>query len=117
MKKQLSDLLYYVQGLYNDNQISTKTARDLECKIVDVLSKAEQNQLANFVSVYAKDKKIRVLGMEESSAEHDLIKDGWQHTTTTDACKWIEHLHNECKNWNVEINDLHRNINQLTKKQ
>jgi len=52
-----------------------------------------------FVFVYAKGEKIKVLSIEESKRLNDyLIKNGWKHTQTLDACIWIQFLHNDCEN-------------------
>lgn len=52
---------------------------------------------ATFVFVYAKDKKIKVLGLEDSkNQEPGLLAEGWKHTQTINACAWLENLHNEC---------------------
>ena len=78
----------------------------------------EINEIASYVFVYAKDKKIKVLGIEEAKiSQHDLILDGWEHTATMDACMWIEYIHNTSRNWNEDIRSLSKKINQLTKKQ
>ena len=51
-----------------------------------------------FVFIYAKGKKIKALSLEDSKTLRDtLLKDGWKHTQTLDACIWIQHLHNDCK--------------------
>lgn len=43
------------------------------------------------VFVYAKDDKIKVLNTEVASESNDrLLKQGWKHTSTIDACRWIE---------------------------
>lgn len=77
----------------------------------------EPNQLQNIVFVYAKDKKIKALGLDESKIQHNaLILDNWVHTATMNACMWIEHLHNESKNWNDEIKSLSKKVNRLTDK-
>jgi hypothetical protein len=45
-----------------------------------------------FVFVYHKDGKIKVLDNEESFWQDEkLIKKGWKHTATLDACKFIEY--------------------------
>ena len=52
-----------------------------------------------FVFVYAKGEKIKVLSIEESKRLNDyLIKNGWKHTQTLNACIWIQFLHNDCEN-------------------
>jgi hypothetical protein len=52
-----------------------------------------------FVFIYAKDKKIKVLSFEESKRLHNkLLKEGWKHTSTLDACMWIQFLYNNCEN-------------------
>ena len=51
-----------------------------------------------FVFIYAKDKKIRALNVEGVKRLNDsLIKEGWKHTQTLDACAWIQFLHNDCE--------------------
>ena len=51
-----------------------------------------------FVFIYAKDKEIKVLNIEESKRLNDsLISEGWKHTLTLDACVWIQYLHNDCE--------------------
>lgn len=51
-----------------------------------------------FVFIYAKDKEIKALNIEDSKRLNDsLIKDGWKHTQTLDACVWIQYLYNDCE--------------------
>jgi hypothetical protein len=60
-----------------------------------------------FVFVYAKGNEIKVLDTEQSKLlDGDLKKDGWKHTTTLDACIFIEHLHNNCDDAKKEIKNL-----------
>ena len=48
------------------------------------------------VFVYIKDDKIRCLDLDQAKATgKSLIVEGWKHISTLDACKFIEHLHNE----------------------
>ena len=64
-----------------------------------------------FVFIYAKDKEIKVLNIEESKRLNDsLISDGWKHTHTLDACVWIQYLHNDC-----EDVDLFNEVKSLSK--
>lgn len=50
-----------------------------------------------FVFVYAKDGKIKALNLEEAKRLQDeLVKEGWIHTHTLDACAYIQYLHNDC---------------------
>lgn len=64
-----------------------------------------------FVFIYAKDKEIKVLNIEDSKRLNDsLIKDGWKHTQTIDACVWIQYLHNNC-----EDVDLFDEVKSLSK--
>ena len=46
------------------------------------------------VFVYHKDNKISCYSAEHSYFK--LIADGWKHTATLDACKFIENLFNNC---------------------
>ena len=51
-----------------------------------------------FVFIYAKDKEINALNIEDSKRLNDeLLKGGWIHTQTLDACVWIQFLHNNCE--------------------
>ena len=61
--------------------------------------------------IYAKDDIIKALTIEQSQSEHDnLIEDGYTHTTTIDACLWIEYLHNTCKSKIKEIKSLSKKV-------
>ena len=61
------------------------------------------------VFVYAKNGKIKALNIEDAKMFHDLFeKDGWAHTQTLDACRFLEYLHNNC-----EDDDLIEEINSL----
>jgi hypothetical protein len=64
-----------------------------------------------FVFVYAKDNKIKVLGLEDSTQQHNtLLADGWVHTQTINACLWIEYLHNE-----YDVDGILEQIESLSK--
>ena len=55
-----------------------------------------------FVFVYSKNDMIKVIGLEDATESHnDLINNGWVHTQTIDACKWIEFLHNSCNEYKI----------------
>ena len=46
--------------------------------------------------VYAKDDKIKVLNTEVAIDSNDrLLKQGWKHTATIDACRWLENIYND----------------------
>lgn len=48
-----------------------------------------------FVFIYAKEGKIKALGIKDAKAQNDeLIDSGWVHTQTIDVCVWIENLYN-----------------------
>jgi hypothetical protein len=65
-----------------------------------------------FVFVYTKDGKIKVLNIEEAKRlQYELVKGGWVHTQTLDACVYIQYLHNDCE----EI-DLIDEMKSLTKR-
>ncbi len=50
-----------------------------------------------FVFIYAKDGKIKAITLEDSLRFQDrLLKGGWVHTQTMDACRYLQYLHNEC---------------------
>ena len=62
-----------------------------------------------FVFIYAKGKEIKALSIEESKRLNDsLIKEGWKHSQTLDACVWIQFLHNDCEDVDLfdEVNSL-----------
>jgi hypothetical protein len=60
-----------------------------------------------FAFVYAKDGKIKVLSHEQSLMfESTLKKEGWKHTATIDAFKWIEYVHNESKSKIKDVKSL-----------
>ena len=59
------------------------------------------------IFIYSKGKEIKVLNINDSKRFNDkLIKDGWTHTQTLDACKWVEYLFNDCDNITEEIKSL-----------
>lgn len=63
------------------------------------------------VFIYHKEDKIKVLELDDSKALHiQMIEDGWKHTTTLNACAWIEYLFNQC-----DIEDLWDNVKSLSK--
>ena len=64
-----------------------------------------------FVFIYAKGKEIKVLNIKESKRLNDsLIKEGWKHTQTLEACVWIQFLHNDCA-----LVDLFDEVKSLSK--
>ena len=64
-----------------------------------------QNFYAAFV--YAKNKQIKVLTLEEADVKgKELMAFGWKHTATIDPCMFIEHLHNRSENINGDVMEL-----------
>lgn len=60
----------------------------------------------SFVFVFAKDGKIKAINTEVAKRLQDeLVKDGWIHTQTLDACVYIQYLHNDCKEADL-INEM-----------
>lgn len=62
-----------------------------------------------FVFIYSYGGKIKALNEETAKKQnYELLKRGWTHTHTLDACLWIEYLHNKCNNIELleEINSL-----------
>ena len=60
-----------------------------------------------FVFIYAKGKEIKALNIEESKRlNNSLIKDGWKHTKTIDACAWIQYLCNDCEDLGDEVRSM-----------
>jgi len=50
------------------------------------------------VFVYHNDEtnKIEVLSLDEAQGrQSSLLRNGWKHTATLDACRWIQFLYNE----------------------
>ena len=69
--------------------------------------------MQDFVFVYAKDSKIKALNIGNAQKlSSKLIKEGWIHTQTIDFCKWLEYLHNECKD--VDFTHKINSLNKLT---
>ncbi len=63
-----------------------------------------------FVFVYSYGGKIKVLNEETAKKQnYELLKRGWKHTHTLDACTWIEYIHN-----NYEFIDVHEEIKSLS---
>ena len=63
------------------------------------------------IFVYAKDGKIKVLGIDSVlRLEEELLKDGWVHTQTLNACVFLQYLHNFC-----DAEDLVDEMKSLTK--
>lgn len=62
------------------------------------------------IFVYAKDGKIKVLDVEtaRNGEEEKLIESGHIHTATLDACRFIEYLCNESKNFTADVKGLLR---------
>jgi hypothetical protein len=49
------------------------------------------------IYVYANSKGIKCLGQKDADAEHDdLIDDGYKYIASINACRFIEHLYNQC---------------------
>lgn len=65
----------------------------------------DYNELA-LIFVYKKNKKIKVLSFISAKINHDdLIKKGWEHIASINACIWAEMLLN-AKNPIEMINEL-----------
>ena len=59
------------------------------------------------VFIYAKEHRIKALGIEESKKmDNELKSGGWKHTVTLNACTFIQHLHNDCDNIRSEVKGL-----------
>lgn len=49
-----------------------------------------------FVFIYARGGIIKVLNMDDAKEQgYKLQAEGWVHTSTLDACVYLEYLHNE----------------------
>lgn len=63
------------------------------------------------VFIYEKNKKIKVLDIEDSKKNHKiLINDGWMLTTTLDTCRFLEQLYN-----NIPEDEILYTIKSLAK--
>ena len=52
---------------------------------------------STMIFIYKKD-SYKVITIEESKKMHDeLVKDGWEHLATIDACIYVQHLLNTGK--------------------
>lgn len=62
------------------------------------------------IFVYAKDGKIKVLGLESAldGGEDKLKSEGYTHTATIDPCRFIEYLCNESKSVIADVEGLLR---------
>jgi len=60
------------------------------------------DNLNSVVFLYSKEGKIRVLDIENARTKNnDLEPNGWKHTATLDACKFIESLLNGAEDFEV----------------
>jgi len=70
---------------------------------------------AGLVFVYYRQtpKEIKVLNLDDAKNQNDnLLSNGWEHTATLDACKWIEYLFNQ-----TEAEDIIANVYELSNSQ
>lgn len=73
-------------------------------KDIEELKKRGGNMEQVFVFVYSRDKKVKVLNIEEAKILNDsLINEGWKHTQTLNACAWIQYLCNDCEDLRDEV--------------
>lgn len=55
-----------------------------------------------YIFIFAKDGKIKAFGAKEANNQHvELIKKGWVHVATIDACTWIEFILNNHQNIDI----------------
>jgi uncharacterized protein YxeA len=60
---------------------------------------------------WVKDNEVKVLDTKESKQNHNLlINDGWKHTSTLNACKFLEELYT-----NIPDNEILKTIKSLGK--
>lgn len=56
----------------------------------------------SIVFVYSKDGKVKVLDIENARTKNNNMEpNGWKHTATLDACKFIESLLNDAEDFEV----------------
>lgn len=68
--------------------------------------------MQSIVFIYYKNNEIKVLGLDDSKDCHiKLVDDGWVHTQTLDACRWIANAFNHCNK-----NELYENVRELSEK-
>ena len=73
-------------------------------KDIEELKKNGCNMEQVVVFVYSRDKKVKVLNIEEAKILNDsLINEGWKHTQTLNACAWIQYLCNDCEDLRDEV--------------
>jgi len=59
------------------------------------------------VFIYVKDGVVRALNCDEDiQTRKELIDNGWRHSATLDACKWIEHLCNNSLDVKDDVAEL-----------
>lgn len=67
------------------------------------------------IFIYAKKNKIKALNLEYArKKETALISKGWAHTQTIEPCIFIQHLFNECQDFDIihkvkSLNEVLRN--------
>lgn len=75
------------------------------------LNPAIEKQLNRVLFIYARDAEVRCLNYDESiQCAAQMMRDGWKHTATIDAAKWIESMANGDKTTDSMrdfVNELH----------
>jgi len=60
------------------------------------------NNIDSTVFIYAKDGKIKVIGLQNArKASDELKKEGWTHTATLDPCMFLEYLVNKANDADI----------------
>jgi hypothetical protein len=63
---------------------------------------AFNNNKMGIVFIYIKDGKIQVLDIDTAKAQNEeMLKNGWEHASTLNACVFLEYLHNDCEKEDV----------------
>ncbi len=71
----------------------------------------------DFTFIYKKENTIKVLTLDEiKKQEEQLLRDGWVHTSTLDACMFIEYIYNEYSSKLINDSELIELIQALGKK-
>ena len=72
---------------------------------------SERFETDGIIFIYEKNKSIKVLTYLQSLKFHkELLREGWVHTSTINACLFIEYLHNDCSS-----EDLKQEVSNLSK--
>lgn len=69
------------------------------------------------IFIFAKNDKIKAIDVASTNEFRNLEKDGWKHTATLDACRWLEYwLTSSSEDREAEVDEL-KGLRPTTDKQ